>query len=263
MFRPAQEQRWDPVEGFRPVLSGKSAYRELRGWSIIALGSLAIAGVFALLLAISRIPGADTLFPWPVAFYHKSLIIHVVFSFVVWFLAIGIILMQTAAFRLSEGAPLAATLGKPAIAAMAVAFVLLAAPALMDRGVPSLNNYVPAITDPVYYVGLLLVGFAAVLAAVRALANAMTRSGPLEPIGAAGLACAVIALPVLILGGFTSVPGAIVGGLIIGVGEKVAEVFAGPYVGGAIENWFAYVLALAFLLIRPQGLFGEKIIERV
>ena len=71
------------------------------------------------------------------------------------------------------------------------------------------------------------------------------------------------ALPVLILGGFESVPGAIVGGLIIGVGEKIGEVYWGPLVGGAIENWFAYVLALAFLLIRPQGLFGEKIIERV
>ena len=74
---------------------------------------------------------------------------------------------------------------------------------------------------------------------------------------------ALKALPVLILGGFTSVPGAIAGGLIIGVGEKVAEVYWGPLVGGAIENWFAYVLALAFLLVRPQGLFGEKIIERV
>ena len=74
---------------------------------------------------------------------------------------------------------------------------------------------------------------------------------------------ALKALPVLILGGFTSVPGAIVGGLIIGVGEKLAEVYWGPLVGGAIENWFAYVLALAFLLVRPQGLFGEKIIERV
>lgn len=74
---------------------------------------------------------------------------------------------------------------------------------------------------------------------------------------------ALKALPVLILGGFTSVPGAIIGGLIIGVGEKVAEVYAGPFVGGAIENWFAYMLALAFLLFRPQGLFGEKIIERV
>jgi branched-chain amino acid transport system permease protein len=74
---------------------------------------------------------------------------------------------------------------------------------------------------------------------------------------------ALKALPVLILGGFESVPGAIVGGLIIGVGEKVGEVYWGPLVGGAIENWFAYVLALAFLLVRPQGLFGEKIIERV
>ena len=74
---------------------------------------------------------------------------------------------------------------------------------------------------------------------------------------------ALKALPVLILGGFTSVPGAIVGGLIIGVGEKIAEIYWGPLVGGAIESWFAYVLALVFLLFRPQGLFGEKIIERV
>jgi branched-chain amino acid transport system permease protein len=74
---------------------------------------------------------------------------------------------------------------------------------------------------------------------------------------------ALKALPVLILGGFTSVPGAIVGGLIIGVGEKLAEIYVGPIIGGAIENWFAYVLALLFLLVRPQGLFGEKIIERI
>ena len=74
---------------------------------------------------------------------------------------------------------------------------------------------------------------------------------------------ALKALPVLILGGFTSIPGAIIGGLIIGVGEKIAEVYWGPAVGGAIENWFAYILALGFLLIRPQGLFGDKIIERV
>jgi branched-chain amino acid transport system permease protein len=74
---------------------------------------------------------------------------------------------------------------------------------------------------------------------------------------------ALKALPVLILGGFTSVPGAIVGGLIVGAGEKVAEVFWGPATGGAIEDWFAYVLALIFLLFRPQGLFGERIIERV
>jgi branched-chain amino acid transport system permease protein len=74
---------------------------------------------------------------------------------------------------------------------------------------------------------------------------------------------ALKALPVVILGGLTSVPGAIIGGLIIGVGEKLSEVFIGPYFGGGIEIWFAYVLALGFLLVRPQGLFGEKIIDRV
>ncbi len=74
---------------------------------------------------------------------------------------------------------------------------------------------------------------------------------------------ALRALPVVILGGLTSVPGAIIGGLIIGVGEKLSEVFLGPYVGGGIEIWFAYVLARVFLLFRPQGLFGEKIIDRV
>lgn len=74
---------------------------------------------------------------------------------------------------------------------------------------------------------------------------------------------ALKALPVLILGGLTSIPGAIVGGLLVGAGEKLAELYLGPLVGGGIEYWFAYVLALAVLLVRPQGLFGEKIIERI
>jgi branched-chain amino acid transport system permease protein len=74
---------------------------------------------------------------------------------------------------------------------------------------------------------------------------------------------ALKALPVLILGGFESIPGAIVGGLLIGVIEKVSEVYWGPAFGGAIEGWIAYMMALAFLLFRPQGLFGDKIIERV
>jgi branched-chain amino acid transport system permease protein len=74
---------------------------------------------------------------------------------------------------------------------------------------------------------------------------------------------ALKALPVLILGGFTSIPGAIIGGLIIGIGEKVGEFYWGPLVGGGVETWLAYVIALLFLLYRPQGLFGEKIIERI
>jgi len=74
---------------------------------------------------------------------------------------------------------------------------------------------------------------------------------------------ALKALPVLILGGFTSIPGAIVGGLIIGIGEKMGEFYWGPLIGGGIESWLAYFIALGFLLFRPQGLFGDKIIERI
>jgi branched-chain amino acid transport system permease protein len=74
---------------------------------------------------------------------------------------------------------------------------------------------------------------------------------------------ALKALPVLIIGGLTSIPGAIVGGLIIGAGEKLAEVYLGPSIGGGIEYWFGFVLALAVLMVRPQGLFGERIIERI
>ena len=74
---------------------------------------------------------------------------------------------------------------------------------------------------------------------------------------------ALKALPVVILGGLTSVPGAIVGGLLIGVGEKLSEAYLGPALGGGIEYWFGYVLVLVVLLVRPQGLFGEKIIDRV
>jgi len=74
---------------------------------------------------------------------------------------------------------------------------------------------------------------------------------------------ALKALPVVILGGFTSIPGAVIGGLIIGLGEKISEVYLGPFLGGGIEDWFAYVLALIFLLFRPEGLFGEEHIDRV
>lgn len=74
---------------------------------------------------------------------------------------------------------------------------------------------------------------------------------------------ALKALPVLVLGGFTSIPGAIVGGLIIGIGEKMFEIYWGGLMGGGVESWFAYVIALIFLLFRPQGLFGEKIIDRI
>ena len=96
---------------------------------------------------------------------------------------------------------------------------------------------------------------------VAMLAGVMWGAGAGVSFGLAVIA--LKALPVLILGGFTSIPGVIIGGLIIGVSEKIAEIFWSDAIGGGIEDWFAYVLALGFLMFRPQGLFGEKIIERI
>lgn len=173
-------------------LGSVAAQKELRLWSLLAVASLAVAGIFALLLAISRLPGADTLFPWPVAFYERSLIIHVIMSFVVWFIAGGMIFAQIAAHRISDGSPRSANMGRMAGIAVLIAFFLLGAPALMDSGVPSLNNYIPAIIDPVYYAGLLLVAFGALLGATRVFMNMLDREGPLEPIGAAGLCVSLV-----------------------------------------------------------------------
>lgn len=192
MLQPSKPQKWDPIEGFRVSLSSIAAQKELRLWSILAVASLAVAGIFALLLAISRLPGADTLFPWPVAFYERSLIIHVIMSFVVWFIAGGMVFSQISAYRISDGSPRSESMGRTAAVAVLIAFFLLGAPALMDSGVPSLNNYIPAIIDPIYYAGLLLVAFGAMLGAVRAFMNISDRQGPLEPIGAAGLCASFV-----------------------------------------------------------------------
>jgi branched-chain amino acid transport system permease protein len=107
-----------------------------------------------------------------------------------------------------------------------------------------------------------LLGGATVLAGVVALATGIMW-GARSDVSFALQIIALKALPVLILGGFTSIPGAIVGGLIIGIGEKIGEFYWGPLLGSGIESWLAYMIALVFLLFRPQGLFGEKIIERV
>ncbi len=134
-------------------------------------GSLAIAGVFAFLLAISRIPGIETVFPWPVGFFHKGLVIHVVFSFVVWFLAVFGALLLVAANQAAGGRPRFEGLGKAAVTGMALATPLLFVPALLDRGEPTLNNYVPVIIDPLYYAGLAVMGASMALAVLRLLLN--------------------------------------------------------------------------------------------
>ena len=160
---------------------------------MLAVGALAVAGIFALLLVLGRVMHAEAIYPWLLAYFDRFLVVHVNFSFIVWFVVTGIAFMQIAALRLSDGAPVLANQGRIAVACAVIGTLLIAGSGLMD-GIPSKNNYVPAIIHPVFYAGLLAFALAGALAAVRALANALQRSGPLEPIGAAGLAAAAISL---------------------------------------------------------------------
>lgn len=150
---------------------GSSMGRELRGWSALALGSLAVAGVFALLLALSRMPGIEGVFPWPVGFFHKGLVIHVVFSFVVWFLAVFAAISLIATHAAAGPTPRLAWLGQAGVVGMAIAMPLLFVPALLDRGEATLNNYVPTIIDPLYYTGLAVMAMAVVLPVIRLFVN--------------------------------------------------------------------------------------------
>ena len=181
-FQPAQPQRWSLFHGFAQAVDSHGAHYELRGWGLLAMVSLGVAGLFALLLALSRVPGAGEMFPWPVQFFEKGLVIHVVLSFVVWFLSILGALTTLAAYRLSEGWPRWRRLGPAAMTGAFAATVLLFVPAWLDRGEASLNNYVPVIIDPIYYAGLGLLGLSLLLAVIRVLVNLIGRKGPLEPV---------------------------------------------------------------------------------
>ena len=87
-FQPAQPQRWSLFHGFAEAVDSHAAHHELRAWGFLAMVSLGVAGLFALLLALSRVPGAEDMIPWPIQFFEKGLVIHVVLSFVVWFLSL-------------------------------------------------------------------------------------------------------------------------------------------------------------------------------
>ena len=193
-LRPAQAQRWDILGGFIAAAGASRARREIAGWCGLSLLALALAGVFALLLALSRVPGISDIFPWPLQFFEKGLVIHVVFSFVVWFLGILGALLAVATLRVSDGKPRLNVLGNLALIGAMVAFVLLFIPGFLDRGAASLNNYVPVIIDPLYYAGLVVLAVSLSLAVVRLLINIPICAGPLEPISIGALAGGLIYL---------------------------------------------------------------------
>ena len=122
----------------------------LRGWSLLAVTSLAIAGLFAILLVVSRIPGMENTVPWPTAFFQKGLVAHVVLSFAVWYLAVLACLVQVGS---NEDVKLC---DKAGLYFGVIGTILLLIPTLLDRGEPTLNNYIPIIIDPLYYIGLII-----------------------------------------------------------------------------------------------------------
>lgn len=178
---------------YADALADPLARRELRGWCSLAILSLALAGVFALLLALSRTPGVQAWVPWPAAFFGKGLVVHVVFAFIIWFLAILGAFLNLAAWRVAGGRPPLPGLGRAGLALAAIACVLLLVPALLDRGEPTLNNYVPAIIDPLYYAGLGVLALGLTLPVARLLAAPVARLGlPPDDLSVAALGAAVV-----------------------------------------------------------------------
>lgn len=169
-----------------PLAAGEGAQtgapgRDLAAWAWLGLASLGIAGVMAVLLAVSRVPGIEGAVPWPIAFFQKGLIIHVVMSIVVWFVAAFAALTAS----LDPGpapAPGWEGLGALAAALTALSLPCLLLPAFLDRGEPSLNNYVPVIGDPLYFAGLLLLSVAVLLAALRPLMASASAPSPPDPV---------------------------------------------------------------------------------
>lgn len=177
------------------ALATTIARDEVRGWAILATGSLAIAGVFAVLVAASRVPGSDKVIPWPVAFFGKGLVVHVTFSFVVWFLTVFALLTAVVTHRLAEegyGATRLLVLGRLGMSMVGLSFPMLLLPAFLNGSEASLNNYVPLIVHPVSEAGLALLFIGVLLPAIRLLANRPWDAGTREPLALPVTAAALI-----------------------------------------------------------------------
>ncbi len=174
----------------------------LRGWAGLAILSLAIAGVFALLLAFSRIPGVENVLPWPLDFFNKGLVIHVVFSFIVWYLAVFGAILSLVAGRLGS----VAGYEKILLLAAYASTVMLFLPSLMNTGEATLNNYIPAITDPLYYAGLAVLGGSVGVMALRVIAAAPGSQGRWkEPVCFGAIVAALVYLLALLEFALTAV----------------------------------------------------------
>ena len=158
------------------------AREELRGWAALAIGSLALAGIMAVLIAVSRIPGIQALSIWPLDFFAKGLVIHVIFSLVVWFLTVFALLASMATFELAGDEPRLGALGGIGAIVTAAAYPLLFLTSFDHASAASLNNYIPVIQHHAYYDGLILLALGVAMPVLRLLANVPARLTDMPPL---------------------------------------------------------------------------------
>jgi hypothetical protein len=185
-----------------PSATGIRARNNLSGWALLGIGVLALAGVMALLIAVSRIPGIEKLSIWPLDFFRKGLVVHVIFSFIVWFFAVfGTLLELGIARGRAPSSPFPSSpLGNAAVWLAVFACVLLAVSAFTGAGVASLNNYVPVIIDPIFYGGLIALALALCIQIARFVAAAGDRDSPRSPLETmTGFAAAIFAIALVCL----------------------------------------------------------------
>jgi hypothetical protein len=222
----------------------------MRSWGLVGAAALAVAGLFALLLACSRLPGIETVFTWPQGFFGKGLVIHVVFSLVVWFLVIFALLATLAAYEVPGGTTRLMSLGSAGPGLVTLAFPCLFLPAFLDETVASLNNYVPVIVHRAYYFGLVLLAMGVALPAIRLLANMRRPMPGVPPVPLAMAGCSLIFIAALVC---------IVAALTMSWGAEPARIFHEHlfWGGGHVLQFLNATVMMTcwFLLVRSS--FGE------
>jgi cytochrome c oxidase subunit 1 len=228
--------------------------RELIGWAWLAVGALAVAGVFALLLALSRVPGMENAPFWPIGFFYKGLVIHVVFSLVIWLMGIFAFLVSVATLKLAGDDVRLAPLGRIGQGAVLLAFPCLFLPAFLDATQPELANYVPLIRHPAYDYGLLALALGVLAPVVRLLVNLPGRLASAPPLALATAFAGLIY--VLALACF-----ALAGTLLVREGELMSsrdELFWG---GGHLMQFVYAALMLTNWSILARLSLGERAVD--
>src|SRR5271154_2851088 len=241
----------------RPAAGAKSAVqRELVGWAWLAVGALAVAGVFALLLALSRIPSMEKTPFWPIDFFYKGLVIHVVFSLVIWLQGVFAFLVSVATLKLAGDDVRAARLGRIGQGAVLLAFPFLFVPAFLEATQPELINYIPIILHPAYDFGLLALALGMLAPVVRLLVNLPGRVSSAPPLAVAMALGGFVYLLALICFGVATT-------LLAHAGELASreELFWGG--GHVLQFVYAALMVTNWSLLARMSLGEEAVDSRV